>query len=133
MPANETYNEYLNSADIVIGMSGGEGWGLPEFQSVAMGKHSVMLNCNGYKSWANDNNSVLIEPDKKIPAADGVFFNEGGETNQGSIFTFNEESFLNGCEKALERYRDNKKNEEGLKLQEEFTVSKTFDAILKDV
>jgi len=133
MPTNSVYNEYLNSADIVIGMSGGEGWGLPEFQSVAMGKHSVILDCNGYKSWATPENSVLVQPSKKISAVDGVHFHENGNTNQGSIFTFEEDAFIDGCEKALERYRNKKENLEGLKLQEQFTVSNTFDIILKDL
>ena len=49
MDKNKSYNEFLNSSDIIIGMSGGEGWGLPEFQSVAIGKPSVILNAHGYK------------------------------------------------------------------------------------
>ena len=40
---------------------------------------------------------------------------------------------IDGCEKALERYRNKKENLEGLKLQEQFTVSNTFDIILKDL
>ena len=133
MPANNVYNDYLNSGDIVIGMSGGEGWGLPEFQSVAMGKHSVMLDCNGYKSWANESNSTMVKPNGKTDAADGIFFANGGDHNQGSIFTFEEEEFLAGCETAIKKYKENKVNKEGLKLQEKFTVSNTFDTILKDL
>tara|TARA_Y100001973_G_C5199944_1_gene336844 strand:+ start:1195 stop:2286 length:1092 start_codon:yes stop_codon:yes gene_type:complete len=133
MPQNSIYNDYLNSGDILIGMSGGEGWGLPEFQSVAMGKHSVILNCNGYKSWANESNSVLVQPNGKIPAYDGRFFQKGSGANQGGIFDFDEDSFIEGCEQAIKRLKENKVNEEGLKLQDEFTVSKTFDAILRDI
>jgi hypothetical protein len=36
MPSNQMYNDLLNNTDIVLAMSGGEGWGLPEFQTVAL-------------------------------------------------------------------------------------------------
>ena len=65
MQKNSLYNDYLNSSNIILGVSGGEGWGLPEFQSVALGKHAVVLNATGYKSWANDENSVLLEPSEQ--------------------------------------------------------------------
>lgn len=80
MPTNAQYNDYLNSADVVIGASGGEGWGLPEFQSCAIGKHAVILNCNGYKSWANSNNSTLFEPSSKVSSIDGIFLKETSRT-----------------------------------------------------
>jgi hypothetical protein len=60
MQSNETYNDYLNSGDIIIAMSGGEGWGLPEFHSLALGKHGVILNAHVYKDWANEENSCLV-------------------------------------------------------------------------
>ena len=82
MPKNETYNQFLNSGDVVIGMSGAEGWGLPEFQSVCMGKHSVILNATSYKDWANESNSVLVEPSGKVDAYDEVFFKKGSFKNQ---------------------------------------------------
>ncbi len=46
MKENSVYNQFLNSGNIIIGMSGGESWGLPEFHSIALGKHSVMLNAH---------------------------------------------------------------------------------------
>ena len=58
-----------------------------------------------------------------------MFFKKGGPFNQGNIYTFDEEAFIEGCEKAIERYRQNSVNTEGLKLQEDFTYSKTVDAI----
>ena len=130
MDKNVIYNDFLNSGDIVIGMSGAEGWGLPEFQSVAMGKHSVIMDATGYKEWANNTNSVMITPSEKIPSADGVFFNEGTEYNQGKIYDFNEDAFIHGCEEAIKRVESNRVNEAGLKLQEEITYYKTTDKIL---
>lgn len=128
---NLLYNDYLNSADIIIGMSGGEGWGLPEFHSVALGKHSVILNAHAYKDWANEENSILVEPSSKIEAYDNLFFNKGQKFNQGNIFTFDDEVFLNGCEKAIKRVESSKLNKKGLELQNRFTVDKFVDNILK--
>ena len=131
MAKNSLYNDFLNSGDVVLGMSGAEGWGLPEFQSVAMGKHSVILNASGYKEWANEKNSVLVSPCGKIPAYDGVFFKEGQSINQGNIYDFDEDSFIEGCERVIEKVKENRTNEEGLKLQEEFTYEKTTNSILE--
>jgi hypothetical protein len=131
MQKNSLYNDFLNSGNIVLGMSGAEGWGLPEFQSVALGKHSVILNASAYKEWATEENSVLVEPNGKEDSADGVFFKKGSPYNQGNIFTFDEDAFIDGCEKAIERYKASPENTSGLKLQEDFTYSKTVDAIME--
>ena len=130
MPKNSTYNDYLNSGDIVIGMSGAEGWGLPEFQSVALGKHSVILNATSYKEWANNENSVLVEPSGKIEVYDGKFFSKGTPFNQGNIYTFNDDEFIHGCEKAISRVESNKQNVEGIKLQSKFTYEETAKKLL---
>jgi glycosyltransferase involved in cell wall biosynthesis len=129
MQKNSLYNDFLNSGNIIIGMSGAEGWGLPEFQSIALGKHGVILNATAYKEWATEENCVLVSPNGKEDAADGTFFKKGGPYNQGQIYTFNEDEFIDGCEKAIERYKENPINTEGLKLQEDFSYSKTVDAI----
>ena len=133
MGENEVYNDYLNSADIVIGMSGGEGWGLPEFHSVGLGKYGVIMNAHGYKEWANEKNSVLVEPSGKIDSEDGIFFHKGKNHNQGQIFDFNEDEFIAGCEEALKKLENNKVNEEGLKLQKEFTREKLLNNVLSSL
>ena len=130
-PVNKLYNDFLNSADIVIGMSGGEGWGLPEFHSVALGKHAVILNASSYKDWANENNSSLVYPCGKWPAEDGIFFKKGALTSQGSIFTFSEEEFIESCDDAISRVEKNIVNTEGKKLRKEFTYTKTCNKILE--
>ncbi len=131
MQNNELYNDFLNSSDIIIGMSGGEGWGLPEFQSTALGKHAVVLNAHSYKGWANEENSILVPPSGKIDSYDGMFFKKGSEYNQGQIFDWNEDDFISACEEAIKRVEKNKVNDAGLKLQEEFTYSKTLDNLLE--
>lgn len=130
MPKNSMYNDYLNSANIIIGVSGGEGWGLPEFHSVGIGKHAVILNAHSYKEWATKDNSILINPSSKIEAYDGAFFNKGQPFNQGNIFIFDDDEFINGCEEAIKRVQNNPVNINGIKLQTEFTAEKFVDNIL---
>lgn len=133
MSKNDLYNDFLNSSDIILACSGGEGWGLPEFQSVAMGKHAVTLNAHSYKGWANEANSVLINPTGKTEVYDGMFFQKGQPYNQGSIFDFDDDEFIAACEQAIKRVEANRVNKEGLLLQEEFTVEKTLDGILEQI
>ena len=130
MAENSVYNDFLNSAHIVIGMSGGEGWGLREFHSTAIGKHSIILNAHGYKEWANEDNSILVNPSGKIGSEDGIFFHKGRNHNQGQIFDFDEDDFISACEEAVKRVKSNPVNKEGLKLQKGFTKEKLLDNIL---
>ena len=132
MPKNSLYNDFLNSGDIIIGMSGGEGWSLPEFQSVCLGAHGVILNAHAYKDWANEENSVMVQPSDKISAIDNIFFNQGSPINQGYIFNWKDEDFIEGCHKAIERVeKSDRKNKSGLKLGEEMTYEKTLSGLLE--
>lgn len=131
IPSNEMYNDLLNNTDIVIAMSGGEGWGLPEFQTVALGKHCIGLDAHAYKDWMTEKNSVLIKPNSKIPCYDNMFFKQGLDFNQGNIFDWDEKDFINGLDLVENRFKNNPINIEGLKLQEQFTYSKMVDQILK--
>lgn len=133
MSLNSQYNDYLNSSNIIVGVSGGEGWGLPEFQSVAIGKHAVILNAHGYKMWADQSNAVLLNPLCKIPAYDGIFFNQGAAFSQGNIYDFDEEDFINCLETCINRVRSNPINSSGLELQKKFTIERTVDKILQVV
>jgi len=130
MQKNSIYNDYLNSANIILGCSGGEGWGLPEFTSVCLGKHAVIMNAHSYKEWADESNSVLINPCGKIPAYDGMFFHKGQPFNQGNIFDFNEDEFIFACEKAVARYESNPVNVNGEKLIEKFNSESFLDSIV---
>lgn len=131
MQSNSMYNDLLNNTDIVLAMSGGEGWGLPEFQSVAMGKHCIGLNAHAYKEWMTEENSVLISPANKIPVYDNFFFKQGMDFNQGNIFDWKEEDFLEGLDKVVEKFNKNPENISGLKLQEKFSYKKMVDKILE--
>lgn len=131
MPKNSIYNDYLNSSDIIIGMSGAEGWGLPEFQSVAIGKHAVILNATAYKEWATKENSVLVEPNGMIDIYDGKFFVPGSPFNQGQIYNFDDDAFIFGCEQAISRVENGKINTEGLKLRNSFSYTQTAQKLLE--
>lgn len=131
IPSNEAYNDLLNNTDIVLAMSGGEGWGLPEFQCVALGKHCVGLDAHSYKEWMTEENSVLVKPNSKIPCYDNIFFRQGDMYNQGNIFDWDEKEFSDALDKVENRFKNHSLNEEGLKLQEKFTYSKMVDSILE--
>ena len=129
MQPNSMYNDLLNNIDIVLAMSGGEGWGLPEFQSVALGKHCLGVNAHAYKDWMNESNSVLIEPNGKIPVYDNIFFKEGFEFNQGSIYDWSDKDFLEGLEKVVSKFQKSPVNQNGLDLQSKYSSSKFVDNI----
>jgi hypothetical protein len=111
-------------------MSGGEGWGLPEFQSVAIGKHAVLLKAHSYKTWATDDMVTWVNPSKKIPVYDGMFFQQGDAFNQGQIFDWDEEEFIAGCEAAIKKVEAGRVNTKGLELQKVYTKEKFADDVL---
>lgn len=131
MAENTIYNDFLNSADIILGMSGGEGFGLPEFQSIALGKNAILLEAHAYKDWATSDMVTWVKPSAtKVPAYDGLFFHKGQPFNQGSIFDFNEEEFIAACEKAIARVEQNRVNEPGLMLQTLYSKEVFTNAVL---
>lgn len=132
MKENSVYNEFLNSADIIIGMSGGEGWGLPEFHSVALGKHAVILNAHGYKSWANNENATLVNPNGKIDSADGIHFAQGQPFNQGNLFDWDEAEFIEACETTIKKVESNRINTKGLELQTVFSKEHFTNLVIQE-
>lgn len=129
---NKEVNDLLNSIDIdLTGLSGAEGWNLPAFNATCLGKWSVVLNATSHKDWANENNSILIEPDGEFDCYDQVFFQKGIEFNQGTFFDWNEESVIHAMEKAETKARQI--NTEGQKLAANLTYSNTTDKILSSI
>ena len=126
-------NEAFNAVNIVLDMSGAEGFSLPSFHCLGLGKHGVIHNATAMKDWANEKNSVLVNPARKIDSSDGFFFAKGRPFNQGNIFDWNEDEFIAACETALAKSRTNRLNQEGLKLQDEFTWSRTSNTILENL
>lgn len=133
LPHNSQVNDYLNSLDIDLGgLSGAEGWNLPCFNSCSLGALPIVLNCTAHKDWADDSNSILVEPDGESEIFDGKFFRPDSEFNHGIKFEFSEELFYNSIEKAISRTKVSK-NLNGLQLKEKFKYKKTLDKILNNV
>jgi|TARA_R110002020_G_scaffold211170_4_gene417423 hypothetical protein len=126
---NTEVNEFLNSIDIdLTGLSGGEGWNLPAFNSTCLGKWSIVLNCTSHKDWATKENSILINPSGTMPVADGMFFHQGNPFNQGTFYTWTEDEAISAMEEAEKKV--GQINTEGVKLGDNMTYSKTVDSIL---
>lgn len=101
MTKNAEYNDFLNSCDIFLGMSGGEGVDLPVKQSLSLGKKIVGLNAHAYKDYLTNDNSWLVEPNGKCPAADGMFFHANSDINQGNFYTWDKNTFLDKVDEAI--------------------------------
>ena len=116
LPTNELYNKALNQADIdLTGMSGCEGFNLPLFQSLCLGKQAIVLNAHVHKDYCNSNNCILVEPSGKIDAVDGRFFLKDSIINQGRWYDFKEKDLIEAMVFAAEKGRV--RNTEGEKLQ----------------
>ena len=132
LKTNSEVNDLMNSVDINLsGLSNGEGWNLPAFNATALGKWSIVSNCTSHTDWANDKNSILVEPDGKQPCYDNIFFREGDSFNQGEYYRLNAEKIDAGFDRSVQFAK--KENTEGLKLQEEFTYEKTIEKILEKI
>ena len=129
LKTNSEVNHLLNNIDIDLsGLSNGEGWNLPSFNSTALGKWSIVSNCSAHKDWATEDNCILVEPVGKQPCYDNFFFKEGMPFNQGEYYKLNGDDILAAFDKAVERA--GQYNTEGTKLRDKFTYSKTVDSIL---
>lgn len=132
-PTNAELNEVYNQIDIdITGLSRSESWNIPAFNVTCLGGWSVVLNATGHKSWANAENSVLVNPTSKIKAQDNIFFyGDGSPFNNGNFFDYEDAAALEGMEKAEKLGKT--QNIKGLELQEKFTYDATVDSILKEI
>ena len=126
---NAEYNTVLQSSDIVLSCSRGEGRDLPCYHATALGAWPVALNAHAFRDYLNEDNAILINPNGKTPASDGVFFSQGGPFNSGNLFTWDDDEFFAACEKA-ETCVARGMNIKGLELQKN-TYSQTLDILLK--
>jgi len=132
LKTNAEMNEFLNAIDIdLTGMSGGEGWNLPAFNATCLGKWSIILNATAHKEWANEDNSILVEPSGEQPSEDGVFFKNNTEFNQGTFFTFDDEQLVFAMEKAESRV--GQINTCGTLLGQTFTYKSALEDILSKI
>lgn len=116
--SNTEYNQVLQSSDIILCCSGGEGRDLPCFHATAMGAWPIAMRAHAYLDYLNDENAVLINPNGKTPARDGMFFQgEGSQFNVGNWFTFDTNDFYTACDEAERRVKSLGINQKGLELQ----------------
>jgi hypothetical protein len=129
LKTNAEVNEFVNAIDIDLsGLSGGEGWNLPAFNATALGKWSVVLNATSHLDWATESNCLLVEPNGKEEAEDGIFFKKGSPFNQGQIYTFDTEVVSQAMDSAVSKAKS--PNPEGEALRESFSYSRTLDGLL---
>jgi glycosyltransferase involved in cell wall biosynthesis len=72
--SDETINKLINVADYGVNTSSGEGFGLMALEMSYLGKPQVALDIGAYRSWLNDDNSVLLKPTQRIH----MNYNDGG-------------------------------------------------------
>jgi len=129
LQTNAEVNDFLNAIDIdLTGLSGAEGWNIPAFNATCLGKWSVVLNATSHKDWANETNSVLVEPSGKIPIYDGVFFRENEMYNQGIMWDWSKESAIAAFELAEQKIGT--VNEAGIQLSKTLTYENTLNQII---
>lgn len=132
---NSEFNKIIDRIDIDLsGLSGAEGWGLPCFNSICLGKVSVVLNAHAHKDFANSENCILVEPNDTIDIHDGMFFNKGDEFNQGDMFTLSESAVGESYQKSLDFFKTCSKvdrQQRGISLQSKFSVSNTVEKLLE--
>ncbi len=129
---NATYNSTLQSSDIVLCMSGGEGRDLPCYHATALGAWPVAMRAHAYLDYLTDENAVLVNPNGKQPATDGIFFHANQPFNQGNVFTFDDNEFITACEVAESRVKSLGVNKKGMELQQQ-TYATAVDTLLRDV
>ncbi len=125
----EMSQTYQNIDIDLSGISGAEGFGLPAFNNLCLGKKSIVLDAHAHKDFATAENAVLVEPNGMIDIFDEVFFGRNG-FNQGEMFTFSESDVLAAMDEVLTREEPNKKAAEELKNK--FSVAATVDILLSD-
>lgn len=130
---NAEYNDIVNSIDIVIGLSRGEGRDLPVYHSVGLGKHCVGLRAHAYLDYLDDGNAVLINPNGKIKAQDGIFFHgDNSPFNRGSFYDWAESDAIEAFTKSEERFNINPVNFKGLELQNR-TYKDTLNTLINEI
>lgn len=129
---NLDYNKVLNACDIdLTGMSSCEGFNLPAFQALCLGKWGVFLNAHVHKDYVNASNSILVEPSGMREAKDNIFFKQDGLFNCGQWHDFKDEDLESAMIESVKYARTFNKSGEALK--DKFTYQKSCDILLQTV
>ena len=113
-------------------MSGGEGRDLPCYHATALGAWPVAMRAHAYLDYLNDENAVLVNPNGKRPAADGIHFAPNSAFNNGNLFTAADEDILAGFEEAERRVKTLGLNVKGMELAK-VGYGPAVDVLLKDM
>lgn len=132
-PSNAAFNQVLQAGEIALCMGVGEGRDLPCYHATAMGAWPVAVNATAYKDYLSPDNAILVNPNGKQVAHDGLFFvsGNGNQWNQGNFFTWSDNEFIEAMEEA-EKHAKTGINQNGLKLQK-ITYSDTLDILLEGI
>lgn len=129
---NSLFNLTMNSIDIDLsGLSGAEGWNLPAFQALCLGKVCVFLNAHAHKTYLSKSNVIKVSPSGKAPIYDSKFFIKGHNFNQGNMFIFNEKDAADAMKQSVEELLSNKNFEKNCKIADTFSVKNTVDTLLE--
>ncbi len=133
LKTNAEFNDAVNSVDIVLALSRGEGRDLPVFHAVGLGKHCVGLRAHAYLDYLNDDNATLINPNARIKAQDGMFFHgDNAPFSRGSFYDWDEKDMIDALEVANKKFSENRVNTNGLKLQQ-LTYKQTLNTLLENI
>lgn len=129
---NSKFNEIMNAIDIDLsGLSGAEGWNLPHFNMLCLGKQAISLDAHAHKDYVNSNMCSMIQPYRKQEIYDGIFFQKGSQFNQGNMFVAREDHVIKAMSEIVIKSKE--RNVEGEKLKDIFTVEKTVDTLLSHI
>jgi hypothetical protein len=101
MPTNQQYNDFQNSVNIWCATSNAEGYDLPCYQALSLGKKVVALNAHVYPDYLNNDNAFLFDASGKQTCYDNIFFHQGQPFNQGNFFSWRTEDFINKLNEAI--------------------------------
>jgi hypothetical protein len=129
---NDQYNQNLNSIDIdLTGMSRCEGFNLPAFQTLCLGKQGIFLDAHVHQDYAKDGGGIMVPTSGNMEVHDGIFFKKGEKFNQGFWPDFKDEDLIGAMEQAESVAKVRNTLGEGLK--EKFNYEKTADILLSNV
>lgn len=129
---NVAFNDAMNNTDIdLTGLSSAEGFNLPVFHSLCLGKQAVVLNAHAHKDFANSENSILVEPEGTQEIYDGQFFVKGARFNQGNMSKWSMPAAQKAMQEAVLKAKQ--PNLEGEKLKDTFSLQRSVDILLSEV
>ncbi len=129
---NSKFNEVMNAADVDLsGLSGAEGWNLPHFNMLCLGKQAISLDEHAHRDYTGESGAKLVSPLRKQEIYDGMFFKKGDKFNQGNMFTWREDEVIKSILEIDKVAKE--RNTDGEKLKDKFTVEFTVDKLLSYV